>query len=63
MHLLKRNRLGLVLLGPLVLIVVYRLEDQQVGAVSRTRPEVLAAAALLTGEPAREAAGWPRTRR
>lgn len=66
MHLLKQHRVGLVLLGLLVLIgtlVVHRLKDQQVGAVSRTRPEVLVAAALLIGETAREAAGWPRTRR
>jgi RND family efflux transporter MFP subunit len=44
MRLLKRHRLGLVLLGLLVLIgtlVVYRLKDQQARAVTRARPDVL----------------------
>lgn len=44
MHLLKRHRIGLVLLGLLVLIgtlVVYRLKDQQARAVTRARPDVL----------------------
>ena len=44
MRLLKRHRVGLVLLGLLVLIgtlVVYRLKDQQARAVTRARPEVL----------------------
>ncbi|HSE03998.1 MAG TPA: efflux RND transporter periplasmic adaptor subunit [Methylomirabilota bacterium] len=44
MRLLKRHRVGLVLLGLLVLIgtlVAYRLKDQQARAVTRTRPEVL----------------------
>ncbi|HSL52557.1 MAG TPA: efflux RND transporter periplasmic adaptor subunit [Candidatus Deferrimicrobiaceae bacterium] len=44
MRLLKRHRVGLVLLGLLVLIgtlVVYRLKDQQARAVTRARPDVL----------------------
>jgi membrane fusion protein (multidrug efflux system) len=44
MRLLKRHRVGLVLLGFLVLIgtlVVYRLKDQQARAVTRARPDVL----------------------
>lgn len=44
MHLLKRHRIGLVLLGLMVLIgtlVVYRLKDQQARAVTRARPDVL----------------------
>ncbi|MGH7535107.1 MAG: hypothetical protein ACREMG_05935, partial [Gemmatimonadales bacterium] len=44
MRLLKRHRVGLVLLGLLVLIgtlVAYRLKDQQARAVTRARPEVL----------------------
>lgn len=44
MRLLKRHRVGLVLLGLVVLIgtlVVYRLKDQQARAVTRARPDVL----------------------
>jgi multidrug resistance efflux pump len=44
MRLLKRHRVGLVLLGLLVLIgtlVMYRLKDQQARAVTRARPDVL----------------------
>ena len=44
MRLLKRHRIGLVLLGLMVLIgtlVVYRLKDQQARAVTRARPDVL----------------------
>ena len=44
MHLLRRYRVGLVLLGLLVLmavVVVYRLKDQQARAVTRPRPDVL----------------------
>ena len=44
MRILKRHRVGLVLLGLLVLIgtlVAYRLKDQQARAVTRARPDVL----------------------
>jgi RND family efflux transporter MFP subunit len=44
MRLLKRYRIGLVLLGLMVLIgtlVAYRLKDQQARAVTRARPDVL----------------------
>ncbi|HUM14589.1 MAG TPA: efflux RND transporter periplasmic adaptor subunit [Candidatus Nitrosotalea sp.] len=44
MRLLRRHRVGLVLLGLLVLIaflVVYRFRDQQARAVTRARPDVL----------------------
>lgn len=43
-RLLKRHRVGLVVLGLLVLmgtLVVYRLKDQQARAVTRARPDVL----------------------
>ena len=44
MHLLRRYRVGLVLLGLLVVVgvlVMYRLKDQQARAVTRPRPDVL----------------------
>lgn len=44
MRILKRHRVGLVLLGLLVLVgtlVAYRLKDQQARAVTRVRPDVL----------------------
>ena len=44
MHVLRRYRIGLVLLGLLVVVgvlVVYRLKDQQARAVTRPRPDVL----------------------
>jgi RND family efflux transporter MFP subunit len=44
MRLLRRHRVGLVLLGLVVLVgvlVVYRLKDQQARAVTRSRPDVL----------------------
>ena len=44
MFLLRRYRVGLVLLGLLVAVgflVVYRLKDQQARAVTRPRPDVL----------------------
>src|SRR5258705_3470208 len=44
MRILKKHRVGLVLLGLVVLIgtlVTYRLKDQQARAVTRARPDVL----------------------
>ena len=44
MHVLRRYRVGLVLLGLLVavgVLVAYRLKDQQARAVTRPRPDVL----------------------
>jgi hypothetical protein len=44
MHLLRRCRVGVVLLGLLVAVgflVVYRFKDQQASVVTRPRPDVL----------------------